>query len=298
MSKALLFAGQAAQFVGMGKLLFDSSAKARQLLEEANDALGFNLGAVMFEGPEQKLTETSITQPAVFVHSMMVLNHYKDQLEDITAAAGHSLGEISALVAAGVIDYSQGLQLVKVRSTAMQAACNQIPGTMAAILGMESDDVISEICDKVDGIVIPANFNCPGQVVISGERDAVLAVAELCKAAGAKRAIEIAVGGAFHSPLMQPALDTFRHAVEAVPFKDATLDVYQNVDARAYRQSEDLKRNLIAQLTSSVLWMHTIQHMQMAGIHQFIELGGKGKILAAMVKKIYREAEVVVWEEN
>ncbi len=298
MGCALIFAGQAAQFVGMGRILAEANNKAKLRLEEANEVLGFDLARLMFDGPEDALTQTSVTQPAVYVHSIMVMESRADELPAFVAVAGHSLGEITALVAAGVIDFRQGLELVKVRSRAMQEACDLRPGTMAAVLGIEDDERIASICAEVNGIVIPANFNCPGQVVISGEREAVLEAAERCKAAGAKRAMEIAVGGAFHSPLMSPAYEIFKEAVNRIHFNDARVDVYQNVNATASRDALEIKNNLILQLTSSVLWTQTIRNMSEAGVNQYIEIGGKGRILAGMVKKINKDAEVNVWTES
>jgi [acyl-carrier-protein] S-malonyltransferase len=297
MKTALLFAGQAAQFVGMGKILYESSPEAKALLDKANDIMGFDLKEIMFNGPEERLTETKVTQPAVFVHSMMVYEHHKHTLTDVAAVAGHSLGEITALVAAGVISFEQGLRLVKTRATAMQAACDAVPGTMAAILGAE-DAMVEEICSSIPHVVIPANYNCPGQLVISGEKEGITAAIEKCKEAGVKRAIEIAVGGAFHSPLMQPAYNTFKTYVESISFADAQYDVYQNVDARSHTAAKDIQLNLIEQVISPVRWTQTIEQMLSDGIEYFIEIGGKGKILAGMVKKIDREALIDIWQES
>jgi [acyl-carrier-protein] S-malonyltransferase len=296
MSTAFIFPGQASQFIGMGQSLYNKKTSYKSIFEVANDIMGFNLAQVMFDGPEEKLKETVYTQPAVFLHSYLV---HMDASEKIIpeAMAGHSLGEITALVVAGVLSFEQGMYLVKRRAEAMQMACDQSEGTMAAILGME-DAKVEEICDAINEIVIAANYNCPGQLVISGSRKGVAEAMKACQEAGAKRALEISVGGAFHSALMQPAMDDFQKAVAEINFSDSTIPIYQNVDGLGYTSAEDIKANLISQLVSPVKWTQSVQNMIQDGVDSFIEIGGKGKILMGMVRKISRDVNINVWIEN
>lgn len=294
--RALLFPGQAAQFVGMGSHITALDATARSLMEEVDAILGYELSEIMYEGPEERLKETIYTQPAVYVHSYLVYHTHKSDMAT-AAVAGHSLGEITACVAAGVCSFEDGLRLVQIRAEAMQYACEQNPGTMAAILGME-DREVELLCDQVDGMVVPANYNCPGQLVISGSKAAILEAITLAKERGAKRALEISVGGAFHSPLMEPAVARFRDVIEDMTFSDATIPVYQNVDAQPVHKAQMIKDNLIAQITSPVRWTKSIQHMIADGIETFIEVGGKGKILMGMVRKISKEAVIEQWQEK
>ncbi len=287
--KAYIFPGQAAQFEGMGKDLYDSSTMARDLLEQANERLGFRITDVMFDGTMEDLKRTKVTQPAVFLHSIVKAILAGDTFQP-NAVAGHSLGEFSALVAAKAMSFEDGLMLVYKRALAMQKACEQQPSTMAAILGLE-DEVIEHICAGItDEIVVPANYNCPGQLVISGTvRGIELAVAQLT-AAGAKRAIVLEVGGAFHSPLMQPAQDELAAAIAETPINAPICPIYQNVNATPARDPERIKQNLISQLTAPVRWTQTVQHMLRDGIREFIEVGGTGKVLQSFVKKVERNA--------
>ena len=296
MNRAFIFPGQASQFVGMGKNLYAKSARFKSIIESANEIMGFDLASIMFEGPDELLTETINTQPAVFLHSYMVYQDMYDG-QSPAAVAGHSLGEITALVIAGVLTFEDGLYLVKRRAEAMQKACEMNPSTMAAILGLD-DDKVEEVCRSIDGVVVPANYNCPGQLVISGSNEAIALAIEKCKEVGAKRALEISVGGAFHSPLMRPAMQYFGQAVEEVKFNDAQVPVYQNVDARAHIDADEIKNNIIQQVISPVRWTHSIQNMLADNILSFVEIGGKGKILMGMVRKISREAEINLWIEN
>ncbi len=287
--KAYIFPGQAAQFEGMGKDLYDSSTMARDLLEQANERLGFRITDVMFDGTMEDLKQTKVTQPAVFLHSIVKAILAGDTFQP-NAVAGHSLGEFSALVAAKAMSFEDGLMLVYKRALAMQKACEQQPSTMAAILGLE-DEVIEHICAGItDEIVVPANYNCPGQLVISGTvRGIELAVAQLT-AAGAKRAIVLEVGGAFHSPLMQPAQDELAAAIAETPINAPFCPIYQNVNATPARDPERIKQNLISQLTAPVRWTQTVQHMLQDGITEFVEVGGTGKVLQSFVKKVERNA--------
>lgn len=295
MKKAYLFPGQAAQFVGMGTQLAASREEAKALLDKADEVLGYSLSQIMSEGPQELLTETRYTQPAVFVHSLMVYEK-SDKSAPITAMAGHSLGELTACVAAGALSFEDGLRLVHARATAMQVACDANPGTMAAILGME-DDQVAEICKDIDGVV-PANFNCPGQLVISGTKEGITKAVEIFKEKGARRALEIQVGGAFHSPLMQPALESFEAAIADISFEDARVPIYQNVDTMPHQKAAEIKANLIKQVTNPVRWTSSILRMINDGINQFVEVGGKGKILAGMMRKISREVEMDIWGEE
>lgn len=293
---AFLFPGQASQFVGMGKLMYDRSAKYKSIIESANEIMGFDLGAIMFAGPEDLLKETINTQPAVFLHSYLV---YLDQQGDTSpvAVAGHSLGELTALVVAGALSFEDGLRLVKARAEAMQKACDQSQGTMAAILGLD-DDKVEEACRQSQGVVIAANYNCPGQLVISGDQLGIRNAMKKCSDAGAKRVLEISVGGAFHSPLMEPAVEPFTQVVRGITFHDASIPIYQNVDAFPHQNAAILKDNLIKQITSPVRWTQTIQNMINDDLLDFVEVGGKGRILMGMVRKISREVQTTVWAEK
>ncbi len=295
MKTALLFPGQAAQFVGMGAEIKESDEAARNLINRADDILGYNLSEIMFNGPEERLTETIYTQPAVFIHSLLIYYRDRNKCRPV-AVAGHSLGEISACVAADVFSFEEGLTLVQKRAESMQRACDQNPGTMAAILGME-DAAVEEICNQIEGVV-PANYNCPGQLVISGTKEGIEKALEQCREQGARRALEISVGGAFHSPLMLPALEDFKEAIAAVKINDARILVYQNVDAKYHIDGEEIRNNLVDQVINPVRWTASIQNMIEDGISSYVEVGGKGRILQGMLRKISREIEVVFWQEK
>jgi [acyl-carrier-protein] S-malonyltransferase len=286
--KAFVFPGQGSQFVGMGKDLYENNTLAKKLFDQADEILGFKITDIMFAGTDEQLKETKVTQPAVFLHSVISALCLGDEFKpDMTA--GHSLGEFSALVAAGALSFEDGLKLVAARANAMQKACEANPGTMAAIIAL-ADDAIEKICKEisVDGnIVVPANYNCPGQLVISGNVEAINKACEAMKAAGAKRALPLKVGGAFHSPLMQPAKDELQAAIENTEFNTPKCPVYQNVDAKPHTDSAEIKVNLIAQLTSSVRWTASVQNMIAAGADEFIECG-PGKALCGMIGRIDR----------
>ena len=286
--KAFVFPGQGAQFVGMGKDLYDNNPLAKELFEKANDILGYRITDIMFAGTDDELKQTKVTQPAVFLHSVISALCMGEAFEP-KMVAGHSLGEFSALVAAGALSFEDGLKLVYARAMAMQKACEKAPSTMAAIVGLP-DEKVEEICAEVntaDSVVVPANYNCPGQLVISGNVEAVNAACEKLKAAGAKRALPLKVGGAFHSPLMQPAKDELQAAIEATGFAAPRCPVYQNVDGKPHTDAMEIKTNLIAQLTSSVRWTSCVQNMIADGADDFTECG-PGKALQGMIGRIDR----------
>ena len=284
--KAYVFPGQGAQFIGMGADLYEQSTEAKQLFDKANEVLGFNITEIMFKGTEEQLKETKVTQPAIFLHSTILAKVLGDAFQP-AMVAGHSLGEFSALVASGVIDFEDGLRLVAKRANAMQEACEKEPSTMAAILGLE-DNVVEELCEKVDGVVVAANYNCPGQLVISGSVDGVEKACELANEAGAKRALVLQVGGAFHSPLMESAREELASAIESTDFKPGICPIYQNVTAKGTKDVNEIKKNLIDQLTAPVRWTQTMQQMIADGCDEVIEVG-PGKVLQGLFKKIDRK---------
>ena len=287
MKKAYVFPGQGAQYSGMGKELYENNAEARAMFESANKILGFRITDIMFGGTDEELKQTKVTQPAVFLHSVILAKVLG--VEPI-AVAGHSLGEFSALVVAGALSFEEGLQLVSKRAMAMQHACEVEQGTMAAVLRL-SDDVIEDVCESVEGVVVAANYNCPGQLVISGAVAAVTEACEKLKAAGARRALILPVGGAFHSPLMEPARKELAEAIEAVDFKTPICPIYQDVDALPHTSPEGIKANLIAQLTAPVRWTQIVERMTADGIADFVELG-PGAVLQGLITKISPDAKV------
>lgn len=291
--KAYIFPGQGSQFSGMGKDLFEGSASARELFEKANSILGFHITGTMFGGTDEELKQTKITQPAIFLHSVILAKSLGDSFQP-SAVAGHSLGEFSALVAASALSFDDGVKLVYKRAMAMQKACEANPSTMAAILNLD-DKVVEDICAEVTAsgdVVVAANYNCPGQLVISGSIKGVNTACEKMKAAGAKRALVLPVGGAFHSPLMEPARVELEKAINATPFSKPICPIYQNVNAKPVTDPEEIKKNLIAQLTAPVRWTQTIQNMTTDGIMSYVEVG-PGKVLQGLVKKINKEAEAI-----
>tara|TARA_B100000161_G_C33552081_1_gene415891 strand:- start:1764 stop:2648 length:885 start_codon:yes stop_codon:yes gene_type:complete len=286
--KAYVFPGQGAQFTGMGKDLFDNSEQAKSLFKRANDNLGFDITRIMFNGEKEELTQTKVTQPAIFLHSVILAKVLESQFK-ADMVAGHSLGEFSALVAANYMTFEDGLKLVYNRALAMQKACEQNPSTMAAILGLE-DKIVEEVCQSINGVVVPANYNCPGQLVISGSNEAIVEACQKLTDAGARRALQLPVGGAFHSPLMKPAQIELAAAIESTPFKEGDCPIYQNVTAKAETNPEEIKSNLIKQLTASVKWTQTMQQMQEDGLSSVTEVG-PGKVLQGLFKKMDRSIE-------
>lgn len=287
MKRAYVFPGQGAQFSGMGRELYEQSDEAKRLFESANEILGFRITDIMFEGSADDLKQTKVTQPAVFLHSVVLAKVLGVKPD---AVAGHSLGEFSALVVAGALSFEDGLRLVAKRAMAMQRACEAQPGTMAAILALP-DEKIEEVCESIDGVVVAANYNCPGQLVISGAVEAVNLACEKMKEAGARRALVLPVGGAFHSPLMEPARRELEEAIEAAEFHTPVCPIYQNVDAKPHTSPEEIKRNLIAQLTAPVRWTQIVEQMASDGITSFVELG-PGTVLQGLIRKISANAEV------
>ena len=286
--KAYIFPGQGAQFTGMGLDLYENSPIAKELFEIANEILGFCITDIMFEGTAEQLKQTNVTQPAIFLHSVILAKVLGDSFQP-EMVAGHSLGEISALVAADVLSFEDGLRLVSKRASAMQKACEIIPSTMAAVLGLE-DQIVEQICETVDGVVVAANYNCPGQLVISGEVSAIEKACELLTEKGARRALVLPVGGAFHSPMMEPAREELAAAIKETHFNEPTCPVYQNVPATAVTTATEIKENLMKQLTAPVKWTQSIQSMITDGGTQFIEVG-PGKVLQGLMRKIDRSVE-------
>ena len=287
--KAFVFPGQGAQFVGMGKDIYDNNPVAHEMFEKANEILGFRITDLMFAGTDEDLRQTKVTQPAIFLHSVILAKTLGEEFAP-EMVAGHSLGEFSALVAAGALSFEDGLRLVYARAMAMQKACEMKPSTMAAVLALP-DATVEEICAGVEGVVVCANYNCPGQIVISGEEPAIDAACEQLLAAGAKRALKLKVGGAFHSPCMEPARAELAEAIEKTNFSVPVCPVYQNVDAKPHTNPDEIKANLVAQLTAPVRWTQTVQNMIADGATEFVELG-PGKVLQGLVLKINREVAV------
>lgn len=286
---AYIFPGQGAQFVGMGLDLYEEYPVAQELFENANEILGFSITDTMFEGTPDELKQTNVTQPAIFLHSVILSKICGDNFKP-DMVAGHSLGEFSALVANGCLGFEDGLKLVAKRAKAMQKACEQKPSTMAAILGLE-DEIVEKVCEEIAGVVVPANYNCPGQLVISGEVEAIKTACENLNEAGARRALVLPVGGAFHSPLMEPAREELAMAIEETEFKNPNCPIYQNVPTTAVKDSDQIKKNLISQLTAPVKWTHSVRNMIKDGALTFTEVG-PGKVLQGLVKKIESGAEI------
>lgn len=284
--KAYVFPGQGAQYVGMGKDLYENHAECKAIFDTADEVLGFKLSEVMFDGTEEDLKATRITQPALFVHSIASL--VKEDPQDIAAVAGHSLGEFSALVASKCLDFSDALRLVYARAMAMQEACDQVPGTMAAILGMENE-AVEKICADIPEVVVAANYNCPGQLVISGSEEGIDKAIQACTEAGARRALKLPVGGAFHSPLMQPAKEKLAKAIEETSFSIPVVPIYQNVTAQKTTDPQTIKQNLIDQLTGAVKWTQIMENMIADGVSEIVEVGGNGKVLSGLFKKVDRK---------
>lgn len=286
--KAYVFPGQGAQFPGMGKDLYEKSAKAKELFEKANEILGFRITDIMFSGTEEELRQTNVTQPAIFLHSVLLAISIENFNPEMVA--GHSLGEFSALVANGSLSFEDGLKLVSKRAEAMQKACEAEPSTMAAIVGLE-DEIVEEVCNSIEDVVVPANYNCPGQLVISGSFSGIDKACEAMTARGAKRALKLSVGGAFHSPLMEPAREELAAAIDATPFVVPVCPIYQNVNAWPTSDPSVIKQNLIAQLTAPVKWTQTAKNMIADGATLFTEIG-PGKVLQGLIKKVDRNTEV------
>lgn len=284
--KAFIFPGQGSQFEGMGKDMYENNGYAKELFEQANEVLGYRITDVMFEGDAEALKQTKITQPAVFLHSIVRAKMAGADFQP-EAVAGHSLGEFSALVATGGMSFEDGLKLVQQRAMAMQRACEMTQGTMAAVLGL-ADEVVEEICASINDVVVAANYNCPGQLVISGSVKGVEAAVEKCTEAGASKAILLQVGGAFHSPLMQPAKDELKAALEATKFEKPSCPIYQNVDANPQTDPNIIRQNLVDQLTAPVRWTQTMQNMIANGVSEFVEVGGTGKVLRGFVARVDR----------
>lgn len=287
--KAYVFPGQGAQFPGMGKDLYDNYPEAKEMFDRADEILGFEISKIMFEGTAEELTQTKVTQPAVFLHSV-ILNRIINKQEKPEMVAGHSLGEFSALVACGALDFEDALVLVSKRAMAMQKACELQASTMAAVLGLENE-VVEKVCAEIEGTVVAANYNCPGQIVISGETDAVMKACEALTEAGARRCLPLAVGGAFHSPLMEPAREELAEAIQKTTFHRPFCPIYQNVSTTAVTDPKEIQENLNKQLTSPVKWTQSVQNMIKDGATTFVEVG-PGKVLSGLVKKIDRKAEV------
>jgi len=287
MKKAFVFPGQGAQFVGMGKDLYENSPEAKELFEKANEILGFRITNLMFAGTDEDLKQTKVTQPAIFLHSVILAKSLNEKPDMV---AGHSLGEFSALVANGTLSFEDGLRLVHARALAMQKACEANPSTMAAILGLP-DETVENILADIDDIVVPANYNCPGQIVISGTMQGIATACEKLKAAGAKRALPLKVGGAFHSPLMEPARKELADAIMNTHFSKPSCSVYQNVNAQPVSDPEEIKKNLVAQLTASVRWTQIVQNMLADGASSFLEIG-PGNVLQGLIKKVNSSVEI------